>query len=315
MPVADMDQGLKRLLTVRPADILTLAFPGIEYQSDLPTDVATEPQLALDTLFRARYEGVECAVNVEVQAYRDDEMPRRCFEYGARASVVHQLPVLSVVLWLLRRGNIPPTPYEMRIGSWVQATWQIVNIEVYNLDARDIIAAGLPGLLPLVPFMRGGDTEAIEQAGQALKEQEVQAPQSHAEWGDLVSLLAVFTARMRGEEAARALIRSMYMSTEFLEESPLYRAWRAEAREQGLEQGKELGLEEGLEQGKLDGLRLAVRAALEGRFGTLPESLLALIAAANEATLTAVLTHIATDTLEQVQARLSPSEESQEESH
>src|SRR5579885_1900556 len=147
MPVADMDQGLKRLLTVRPADILTLAFPGIEYQSDLPTDVATEPQLALDTLFQARYEGVECAVNVEVQAYRDDEMPRRCFEYGARASVVHHLPVLSVVLWLLRRGNFPPTRYEMRMSSWLETTWQVVNIAVYKLVARDIIGVGLMGLL------------------------------------------------------------------------------------------------------------------------------------------------------------------------
>lgn len=96
--MAELDQAIKRLLQAYPGDVLELAFPGVRYLGPLQTDVATEPQLVLDTLFRVRYQGEECAINVEAQASHDPKMPRRCFEYGARASIVHNLPVLSVVV-------------------------------------------------------------------------------------------------------------------------------------------------------------------------------------------------------------------------
>jgi predicted transposase YdaD len=286
--MGDMDQGLKRLLQARPADVLALALPGIEYLEPMPTQVATEPQLELDTLFRARFEGLECAVDVEVQTYPDPTMPRRCFEYGSRASIVHKgLPVFSVVLWLQPRGPIPPSPYEMRVGSWKQATWEIINVEVYRLVATAILASGALGLMPLVSFMAGADVPVIQRAAHTIKDQ---APPDLT--GDLVSLLAVFTARFHGDSAARALVRSVFMSTDLLEESPLYRAWRAEARA------------EGEAAGRAEGLHEATRTALEGRFGTLDEETGALLDAATEPALRAVLAHIAIDTLDQVRERL-----------
>lgn len=101
---------------------------------------------------------------------------------------------------------------------------------------------------------------------------------------DLVSLLAVFMARFQGDAAARALVRSVTMSIEILDESPLYRAWRAESR--------------------LQGIRDATRDALESRFSALDEATLALVNAAPEPALRAVLAHIATDTLEPAHERL-----------
>lgn len=282
-----MDQGVKRLLQARPGDVLALALPGAEYLGPIPTDVATEPQLVLDTLFRVRYQGVECAVDVEAQAAPDPEMPRRCFAYGSRASVVHGLPVLSVVLWLQRRGAVPRPPYEMRVGSWVQATWQFINVEVYRLAARDIVASATLGLLPLVPFMRGAQIPVIERAAAQIKEQA-----SAAGANDLVSLLAVFMARFHGEAAARALVRRVFMSTEILDQSPLYRTWVTQAKNEGLHEGLREGLREG------------ARAALEVRFGPLDDALVALLDAADEAALRAVLSHVGTDSVEQARARL-----------
>jgi hypothetical protein len=46
----EMDQGIKRLLQVHPDDMIEMALPGAEYIAPLTTDVATEPQLVLDTL-------------------------------------------------------------------------------------------------------------------------------------------------------------------------------------------------------------------------------------------------------------------------
>ena len=302
--MAEMDQGIKRLLQSHPAEILALALPGVEYLEPMPAEVATEPQLLMDTLFRVRYEGVVCAVNVEAQLYPDPTMPRRCFEYGSRVSVVTGLPALSVVLWLERRGAIPAPPYEMRVGSWLQATWQFTNIEVYDLPARDILAAGQPGLLPLVPFMRESDLTVIESAARIVKEKS--AP---VEASELASLLAVFGSRRFGNDAMRALIRRLFMSTEVLDTSPLYREWvekaQAEGMAQGMAQGIAEGREEGIAEGEAQGLREAIQAMLESRFQTLDEDLLALIAAADLPTLRAAVRHVALDSLDEARAHLS----------
>lgn len=278
-----MDQGIKRLLQVHPADVISMAYPGAEYLAPIATDVATEPQLVLDTLFRIRFQGEECAVNIEAQVYPDPRMPRRCFEYGSRASVVHGLKVLSVVLWLERHGPVPDPPYTMQIGTWVQSTWNFVNIEVYDLSAPAIVSAGNLGLLPLTPFMQGADVPAIERAAAIIKERA-----SSEEASDLVSLLAVFMARFYGSSAAREMVRRVFMSTEILDTSPLYQEMKAEGRAEG----------------RAEGLREAVRLALEGRFGALDADLLAALNAADEARLREVIAHVASDTLGQVRERL-----------
>jgi hypothetical protein len=45
-----MDQGINRLIQSHPQDFLALAVPEATYLGTLPVDVATEPQLTLDTL-------------------------------------------------------------------------------------------------------------------------------------------------------------------------------------------------------------------------------------------------------------------------
>lgn len=59
-----------------------------------------------------------------------------------------------------------------------------------------------------------------------------------------------------------------------------------------------------MEKGQEEGRRQMVRAALEGRFGTLSEDLLAALNAADEAALRDVVAHIGTDSLEQARSRL-----------
>lgn len=140
--MADMDQGIKRLIQTHPADVLALALPDAEHLDVLTTDVAAEPQLMLDTLQRIRYQGVECAANIEAEARPRPDMPRRCFEYGARASIIHGLPVVSIVLWLEPGGAIPASPYELRAGDRLIATWHFIGIEVYRLRAADLLARG-----------------------------------------------------------------------------------------------------------------------------------------------------------------------------
>ena len=65
---------------------------------------------------------------------------------------------------------------------------------------------------------------------------------------------------------------------------------------------------EGKAEGKAEGMReMAYRMAqraLESKFGTLSEDMLAALDAANQETLEDIVTHISADTLEQARARL-----------
>lgn len=61
---------------------------------------------------------------------------------------------------------------------------------------------------------------------------------------------------------------------------------------------------QGVAQGEQRATREAARIAIEGRFGSLSEDLLAAIQQADAAPLLDLLAHISTETLEQVRARL-----------
>lgn len=287
--MADMDQGIKRLLQRHPADVLALAVPNAEYLGSLPTELVTEPQRVLDLLFRVRYRGEECAADVEVEARPRQDIARRLFVYGSRVAANTGLPVLSIVLWLERGGTPPSSPYEIRAGSEVLSTWKFFGVELYKLDAQTLIAPGLLGLLPLVPFTRdGGDIAVIERTGQLVKER---APAD--ELGELETLLAIFGARTFGDDAMRAMLRRLAMSTEILDTSPLYQSWKRE------------WIERGREEGAANSARSALLAVLRGRFGELPEPLARAIEAAPRAAIEAALPYAGTETLDQLAARLN----------
>ena len=282
--MADMDQGIKRLIQTHPADMLALALPGAEHLGVLTTDVAAEPQLMLDTLQRIRYQGVECAANIEAEARPRPDMPRRCFEYGSRASIIHGLPVVSIVLWLEPGGAIPTSPYELRAGDRLIATWHFIGIEVYRLRAADLLARGQVGLLPLIAFTDDGKSpETIESVAQA-----VQQRASSNDVAELELLLALFSARTLGTDTVLAMIRRLFMSTEILDESPLYHYLVQKAREQAM----------------AEGMAQSVLALLRGRFGDPAADVAEAISTASRETLLAILHNATSDTMAQVRERL-----------
>lgn len=78
------------------------------------------------------------------------------------------------------------------------------------------------------------------------------------------------------------------MSTELLDQSPIFRRWRAEFTAEG----------------EAKGLREAAQAALRGRWGELPPEVAGAVEAASAETLLDVVAHVAADTQEQLRARL-----------
>lgn len=286
--MAEMDQGIKRLLQTHPQDILAFAVPEAEYLGTLPVDVATERQLVLDSLLRVRIEGIECAVDIEAEADPDKDMPQRLYDYGSRVHTMTRLPVISVVHWLQSNGTLPKSPYRVRVGRRRIVDWYCQGIALYDLPAQTLLDRGILGLLPLVPFCKdGGTLDVIERAAELVK---ALAPDPEAL--ELDTLLAIFGARRVGNAAMLAMIRRLFMSTKILETSPLYQEWVGRARE------------EGKAEGEAEGLREAIVAVLHSRFG---EPAPALVTAINGATLEqlrGILSYVGMESLEQITQRL-----------
>ena len=81
------------------------------------------------------------------------------------------------------------------------------------------------------------------------------------------------------------------MIREVLRDPSVAQGWWEEGRERGREEGRQEGRE-------------LVRMAVEGRHGTLEADEQAALAAADAATLRAIVAHLTTDSREQVRARL-----------
>ena len=90
------------------------------------------------------------------------------------------------------------------------------------------------------------------------------------------------------------------MSTELLEESPLYQ----EAIEKGLERGIQQGTQRGVEQGVLQAKRDDIRLLLEKRFGSLDVPLNTAIESANLDMLKAIFLDAISDSLESIRAHI-----------
>lgn len=94
------------------------------------------------------------------------------------------------------------------------------------------------------------------------------------------------------------------MSFDILDESSIFRDWRAKVAAESEARGEARGEVKGIAEGELIGLRRSARLILTKRFGELDAETLAAIDAANATTLESALIQSWTDSLEQIRAQL-----------
>ena len=148
----EMDQGIKRLIQTRPADVLALAVPGAEYLGPLPADVATEPQLVRDTLMHVRYHGIECAVDLEAEAQARRDIARRLF------MSTEIIETSSVYQELVRRTREETAQQTLR-----EAVLSVLGARFGNLPEDMVQALGGADADALCAFLPHAGTDTLEQ--------------------------------------------------------------------------------------------------------------------------------------------------------
>ena len=276
------DIGSKRLIGLAPETWArwVTGDPTVEVL-DIPSGEFQSVSRSTDVLIRARSPdyGTFLIIN-EIQFRPDSRMPLRLRVYAALAEERYGLNVYPVVVNLLplSPGDAAVTSYHSDfMGLIAHQDYRVINL--WEVDAGQVLEQNWTTLLPYVPILKGGDDPVTIGKALAL----LRADEQLAEMESLLAFFATFVMTL--EEIGKIMRWNMAM----LRESPWYSEIEKEGLERGLRQGIEQGIEQGLEQGLEQGQAEMLLRVLDRRFGPLPVGLVTRIHALRSQQLTKVL--------------------------
>jgi hypothetical protein len=224
--------------------------------------------------------GAEALLHIELQLEPDEEMGQRMLEYGMRLYERDHLPILSVVIFLQRTSTLPIPPYVIELDGEELFRYRYFVIRLWEVPQERILGKPYPVLWPLVGLMAGATPDTVVAVGQQIAElQEMKTPLKE----ELVGYLGLLAGIQLGNAEVRAALRRHPMVNELWQHSSVAQALK--------------------EEGRLEAARRIARRALERRFRSLPEEIVAALGRADEATLEELAVE-ADLSLEQVQVRL-----------
>ena len=269
------DQPLKTLLKACPQDLL-------EVFGEIGAAVVSVDTLEIGQLQR-RVDGVmhlrrgqdEWLHHVEFQSSAEP-MEQRAFEYNALLNLHGELPVVTSVVYLY-----PPAPerlaYQVRIGARVINRWSFGVVRLFEWNAHQVVAAGTPGLLALVPLMRGGDD--LDLIAEAARRIELAFPNQDLPDAEDV-LLALIPSRYSRDDLLRIVGRKRLIDSRLLQDA------LAEGEAKGEAKGIAKGRAEGETRGRVHAEReLCLEVAREYHPGLVGRAARRIEACEDEATL------------------------------
>jgi predicted transposase/invertase (TIGR01784 family) len=254
------DESVKALVRANPQAFVRWLIPNAKFIKEHREKLKGWDQ-EVDILLEVLVDGEIMLLHVEFQTYNDTTMPERLLRYNVAARYEHELPVLSFVIYLLKDGNIVPSPLRWTVPTGQEVLqFHFHSIEVGNLSPEDIRSTGEINLLPLLPLTSGGATRNIVSS--MLRELDVP---EHKELALLGFKLASLVFKRKSKDNLDWLIRSFKEMHDILHDTPIYQLILEEGREKGLEEGREKGLEQARKEERLN-LRLILVNIAQARF-------------------------------------------------
>ena len=285
----DYDQALKRMFASAPQGFLDLIAPGLAWDRALSSELPAAARAA-DVVWKVkRADGRTGVLHVELQIKPSRDLGKRVAEYGLRIWLREDIPVRSIVVFLRRTKALPASPLVVNwMGEEERFRYTFDIVRLWELAPEQVLATDHFALWPLAALMAGATVDTMIETAERISS----APLPRSEQSEITGTLVLLAGVNLPFNAIIEAIRRRPMLDEIFEESSVAQ-WLIER-----------GRKEGSEKGRRQMARDLARLALEGRFGTLHEDLLAALNAADETVLRDVVAHIGTDTLEQARARL-----------
>ncbi len=279
------DLILKWMLIRAHDAFLALIAPGYVWRGERSPEVAAIKRLA-DLVWEVeRPDGRRRLLHIELQTAVESDIGERLAEYLVQLYRRDHLPIRSIVVYLRPAASVPSSPF---VIPWDEEENSLTHsydiVRLWEIPQERVLATPAYGLWPLATLMAGASEATTVEVAERLAA--VDAPRQ--ERSDLIGLLVGLAGLRTAREAILTTLRRHPMLNDLLRESSV----------------AEIFIEEGREKGREEGERRMAQTALEGRFGALSDDVRAALAQADEATLLALVAHVATDSLEQARARL-----------
>ena len=247
------DDNLRQLVHAIPEAFIFWLLGKAQLIERLPEKLQTW-KLEVDALLRVVFDGKEMLLHIEFQAYNDSSMPERLLRYNVLACSEYNLPVLSCVIYLLRDGNVQPSPLRWTVPTGQDVLeFHFVSIELGEMSSEELFAMDQPGLLVLLPLTKGGAKQEITEKMFTGLEASGQT--------ELIAIGGTLASLIFSKEHSPDLgwlHRRLHEMHDILRESPYY--------QEILQEGRQEGLEEGLQKGELKGLREVLLTLVQTRF-------------------------------------------------
>jgi predicted transposase YdaD len=236
------DSLTKELMQAGPQDLISWIFPDVTYVGELNTELLKEPVRA-DQMYTVMWEGEPMGFHIEFQKRHDRNMGRRVWRYNALASDRTDLPIYSVVIYLVDdEHSVAEPPYAITLPNGeIIHYFMFHNIKLWEIPSEALLEQNLLGLLPLLPLTREGhQRETVEQMHHRLQQA------GNTDFLAIGYLIAFYALT---QEYEHQWLEEIFMENEnILEGTPLGDRIHERGVIQGLERGLEQGREEGFEQ-------------------------------------------------------------------
>jgi len=245
------DDSVKWLLRQSPQALVSFLVPDAQFDGEVDRELQA-PSVIADTLYRVKWRKEQFILHVEFQRNPDLAMGRRLWHYNALTAIHTNLPVCSVVIYLVEsNGTFVQSPYVLPLpnGRPTQRL-DFDTIKLWEIPPDVFEQPELMGLLPLLPLTQ--DAKELETVDRMIADLQKAGLESLLMIGFAFSVLK-FPSK---EQTARLKAR-FFMLHDILKETWVFQDVRQE--------GKEEGREEGAQQTKKRDLLLFV----EARFPTL----------------------------------------------
>ena len=224
---------MKLLVRQDPQALVSFLVPGAVFEGMEDRELQAAPSVTSDTLYRIMWQEKQVILHVEFQVKRDPDMGERLWHYNALTHIHTQLPVYSVVIYLVEQKSLVQSPYVIWLPNG-QPTQRLDfdMIELWEVEPEVVEQPELVGLLPLLPLTKGGkNRETVLRMIDKLKRR---GTRNLLVVGYACSCLA-FTA----EDELAWLKERFFEMRDMLEDTWVYQEISNEGREKGREEGRE----------------------------------------------------------------------------
>ncbi len=261
------DDKMKRIFAAAPQDYVSWLLPGARFIGKASLELKTLTRtVSTDALYKAVLDDELVILHVEFQKRTDPDMEKRIWEYNVLATLEHNCPVYSFVIYLMRDGKIEEPPLEWGLAKFKKVhVFQYTNIKLWELTVETLLEEHLTGLLPLCLLTQNGMRhEVAEDIFESLVDKK-----------ELLTLALTFASMIfEGETDQQWLKRRIGMLDDIIRETWFYKDLFKEAKELAKEEIYKEAKEEGKEEGKEESLqefRLAVLDVIQERFPEIVE--------------------------------------------